>query len=254
MLPALAIPVSAVILMLRHFYTRRKETMDIAIFSTEGLLFILRWIHFMAGITWIGILYYFNFVQGSWFQETDPSAKKAAVQKLLPRALWWFRWGAMFTFLSGTLILLIRANAGGLEIFESSWGILILTGTTLGTLMFLNVWMIIWPNQRIVIAAANGADHPNAADCGAKAALASRTNTLFSIPLLFFMGSANHLPMDVGYEFSVTWLFVVLAVVIGALQVNAVIGKTACMTSVKGVICSGFGLTIVLYAIIELMT
>ena len=228
--------------------------MDIAIFSTEGAIFTLRWIHFMSGITWIGILYYFNFIQGSWFQETDPSAKKAAVQGLVPRALWWFRWGAMFTFLSGLLILIVRANAGGMEIFQSSWGVLILTGATLGTLMFLNVWFIIWPSQRIVIAAANGENHPNAAACGAKAALASRTNTLFSIPMLFFMGSASHLPLNVSYDFSITSLFLVLALVIGALQVNAVIGKTACMTSVKGVIWSGFGLTIVLYAIIEILT
>ena len=63
----------------------------------------LRWVHFLAGITWIGLLYYFNFVQGEWFKETDASSKNAAVQKLVPRALWWFRWGAMFTFLAGVL-------------------------------------------------------------------------------------------------------------------------------------------------------
>ena len=72
-----------------------------ALASSEGWLFLLRWIHFLAGITWIGILYYFNFVQTPFFAETDAPVRSGAVQKLVPRALWWFRWGAMFTFFSG---------------------------------------------------------------------------------------------------------------------------------------------------------
>ena len=69
------------------------------IISVDGWYLLLRWSHLLAGVTWIGLLYYFNFVQGEWFKETDASAKTAAVQKLVPRALWWFRWSAMFTFL-----------------------------------------------------------------------------------------------------------------------------------------------------------
>ena len=65
------------------------------------LAFLIRWIHFFAGVTWIGILYYFNFVQTEFFKETDAAAKSAAISKLVPRALWWFRYGALFTFLSG---------------------------------------------------------------------------------------------------------------------------------------------------------
>ncbi len=77
-----------------------------ALLSSEGWLFLLRWIHFLAGITWIGLLYYFNFVQVPFFAETEPGVRSGAQQKLLPRALWWFRWGAMITFLSGWLYLL----------------------------------------------------------------------------------------------------------------------------------------------------
>ncbi|HSV07319.1 MAG TPA: hypothetical protein VLI07_12430, partial [Candidatus Binatus sp.] len=73
--------------------------------STEGWLFLLRWIHFLAGITWIGLLYYLNFAQVPFFAETEPGVRSGAQQKLLPRVMWWFRWGAMITFLSGWLYL-----------------------------------------------------------------------------------------------------------------------------------------------------
>ena len=80
----------------------------------------LRWFHFLAGITWIGLLYYFNFVQGEFFKETDANTKSAAVQKLVPRALWWFRWGAMFTFLTGFAILMMRAHSAGMELLTDT--------------------------------------------------------------------------------------------------------------------------------------
>ena len=81
-----------------------------ALMSEAGLLFLLRWIHFLAGITWIGLLYYFNFVQTPFFAETEAPVRSGAQQKLLPRAMWWFRWGAMFTFLSGWIYLFIRSH------------------------------------------------------------------------------------------------------------------------------------------------
>ena len=74
-----------------------------ALFSEAGWLFLLRWIHFLSGITWIGLLYYFNFVQTPFFAETEAPVRSGAQQKLLPRAMWWFRWGAMFTFITGWL-------------------------------------------------------------------------------------------------------------------------------------------------------
>jgi uncharacterized membrane protein len=233
--------------------------MDLAILSGDGSQFLFRWIHFLAGVTWIGILYYFNFIQGEWFKEIDGSHKSVAVQKLVPRALWWFRWGAMFTFLSGAAILLHKGGTAGWEIYHTSWGIMILTGAAMGTIMFLNVWVIIWPAQKIVIAsttqvAGGGEAIPEAAAAGPKAALASRTNTLLSIPMLFFMGGASHLPLSVNPEYNCTVLCAVLTVIIGGVAINGVKGKTGPFTSVKGVITCGFILTAIIYGAIEALT
>src|SRR2546422_6145460 len=118
-----------------------------ALFSAAGIQFLLRWLHFLSGITWIGLLYYFNFVQGPFFAEADASTRSVATQKLVPRALWWFRWSAMVTFLSGLTILILRRAS-----WSDPWGITILTGAAFGTVMFVNVWRVIWPNQRTVIA------------------------------------------------------------------------------------------------------
>ena len=231
------------------------------IISVDGWYLLLRWVHLMAGITWIGLLYYFNFVQGEWFKETDASSKTAAVQKLVPRALWWFRWAALFTFLAGALTLINKGMHGGggwTAVYASSWGIMILTGSALGTLMFLNVWLIIWPNQQVVIASTNkvadGGDAlPEAAGCGAKAALASRTNTLFSITMLLFMGAATHYHLVLPVDTNFSGLFWVLAIIIGLLEVNGIVGKPGPMASVKGVITSGLVLTVVLFGVIGIL-
>ena len=147
---------------------------------------------------------------------------------------------------------------GGWGVFASSWGILILTGSVLGTLMFLNVWLIIWPKQQIVIASNNqvaegGEPLPEAPKCTAKAGLASRTNTLFSIPMLLFMGAASHYPLVVTEETSYTTLFWVLAIIIGLIEINAIIGKPGPMASVKGVITSGVILSVILFGAIGIL-
>lgn len=230
---------------------------DIGLLSMDGPIFILRWIHFMSGVLWIGLLYYFNFVQGEFFKETDAGTKSAAIQKLVPRALWWFRWAAMLTFLSGLMILMNKGHSAGWAVYSSSWGIFILTGSLLGTIMFLNVWLVIWPNQQIVInstqtVAKGGQADPRAVPAGARAALASRTNVLFSIPMLFFMGAASHLPLTFSAEPCMISLCGTLAVVIGLIEFNALKGsKMGPMTSVAGVIHMGLLFTLFLYAVIE---
>ena len=156
-------------------------------------------------------------------------------------------------------MLMHRGAHDGWEIYGTSWGLIILTGAALGTLMFLNVWLIIWPNQKIVIASTEsvlkgGKADPAAAAAGAKAALASRTNTLFSIPMLFMMGAGRNLPVDVPYEYNCTAVCVALVVIIGGLELNGIKGKMGPMESVKGVIHSGLGLTVVLYLVIEFLT
>ncbi len=231
--------------------------MNISIFSMQGLEFIFRWIHFMAGITWIGMLYYMNFAQGAWFNETKPEAKVAAQVGLLPRVLWWFRWGAMYTFLSGWLIIGLKGHVAGHAIYMTSWGTAILIGAILGSIMWANVWFIIWPNQKIVIASAEsvfkgGAANPAAAAAGAKGTLASRHNVLFSIPMLFFMGAASHLPLTLTAQSLMPMWIVILAIIAG-LEFNAIKGKLGPLTKVGGVIHMGLILSLVLYIVIEVL-
>lgn len=233
--------------------------MDFALLNSDGLMFLLRWLHFFFGVIWIGLLYYFNFVQGSFFAETDATTKSNAIQKLVPRALWWFRWGAMFTMLTGIMYLGMKGHRDGHAIFTTSWGVAILTGVSLGLLMWGNVWFVIWSNQKIVIAsataAANGGKaNPAAAAAGARATVASRTNVLFSIPMLFFMGAASHLPMMINPEANLCIVSAVVGVILLGLEANALKGKTGPMTTVKGVISCGFGLAAVLYILIEVLT
>lgn len=217
---------------------------DIALFQSYGVDYLFRWAHFLAGITWIGILYYFNFIQTEYFKEAEADHRSGAIQKLVPRALWWFRWGAMFTFLTGVVLLGFRGAGISYDIT---------VGATLGTLMFLNVWLIIWPNQKIVIASATqvaqgGEALPEAAGAAPKAGLASRTNTLFSAPMLFFMGSSAHLSNGLVVDASAVGLGVVMLLIL-ALQANAIFGKQGPMTSVRGVIGCSIGLTAVLYGL-----
>lgn len=240
--------------------------MTFSIFSSSGSELLFRYLHYFAGVTWIGVLYYFNFIQGEWFKELDAddkikSSRGVAVRTLVPRALLWFRFGALFTFLSGVGILALKGKSFGSEMFNTSWWALIGTGALLGTIMFLNVWLIIWPKQKIVIASAKqvaggGSPLPEAAAAGAKAGLASRTNTLFSLPMLFFMGAASHLPLQINPDYNGKLLFAVLLLIIGGLELNGIVGKTdnVKITSVKGVVHMGLLLTVILYVTIELLT
>ena len=233
--------------------------MSLSIFETMGIYYLVKWFHFIFGIVWIGHLYYFNFTQMPAFAEMDGPTKSNNIQKLVPRALWWFRWGAMFTFITGVIMLGMYGHMNGHEIYKTSWGVNILTGSALATLMFLNVWLVIWPNQKIVIASTTAVAQgqpslPTAAAAGARAMLASRTNTLFSIPMLFFMGAASHLPLQVSSEAGFGTLSLVLALLLGAIQFNAVKGsKLGPLATVKGVIHAGMGLTVVLYLLVEVM-
>lgn len=223
--------------------------MELALLQGNALAFIIRWIHLLAGVAWIGLLWYFNFVQGEYFKEAEASSKSDAFRKLVPRALWWFRWGAMFTLLSGIALLGVKHLTG--------YGILL--GATLGTIMFLNVWLIIWPKQKIAIAsaekvAAGGEADPAAAGALAKAGLASRTNTLFSIPMLFFMASSVHLPqLSAPLGSSSILSKVVVFGLILLLAINGIKGKTGPMTTVKGVIHMGLLLTVVLYLGVDVL-
>jgi hypothetical protein len=232
--------------------------MDVALFTEEGLVMILRWIHFFSGIAWIGHLYYFNFVQGAFFAEIDAPVKNQAFSKLVPKALWWFRWGAMGTFLSGVAMLILGAKDLGADFMHTPYGIFISIGALLGTLMFLNVWLIIWPNQKIMIASANsviggGQANPEAAKAAPKAHLASRTNVMFSMPMLFFMGACRHLSLNIPEGFSSGLVMGVTTLLILLLELNAIKGKLGPLTTVRGVIHCGLGLLVVLYTLVEVL-
>ncbi len=198
--------------------------------------FAFRWAHVLFGITWIGMLYYFNFVQGGYFKVASPEALADAKAKLAPSALWWFRWGAMFTFLTGLYLLYVVTSNGQLNNY-------IIVGSVMGILMFINVWAVIWPAQKIALGLVEGGDK---AAAGAKALLASRTNVLFSAPMLLGMLAGPHYAGQ-GYGTAVggTGLIVML-VVVALLEVNALVGKQGPMTTVKGVIHSSIALTVLM--------
>jgi uncharacterized membrane protein len=236
------------------------------IFSIEGWYVLLRWFHVLAGITWIGVLYYFNFIQTPYFgTELGGQARSAMVRGLVPNALWWFRWGAMFTFLTGWLIVLTKLGHEGVPL-GSGYMTLILTGGLMGTLMWANVWFVIWPAQQVVIAnaekvAAGGEADPAAGPRGARAGVASRTNTLFSIPMLFFMVSAANFPSLVSGlatgSGNLTGYWVIALLLIGAVEANCLVGSgTAAqkpLGTVSGTIHGGLGLVIVLYVLMTVL-
>lgn len=228
------------------------------IFSQAGGEMLSRWGHYLAGVTWIGLLYYFNFVQVPSFAELDASSRTDAVAKLVPRALWWFRYGAVLTLLTGLMILGFQENLTGGEYFKTIPGISISTGILLALAMFMNVWMVIWPNQRVVIASAQrvvggGEADPAAPAAARKAFLASRTNTFFSIAMLWFMGVTSHL----SFRYDITpaggargayWALTLVIVV--AFELNALgrIGGTApgptkqFLENHRSAVIAGFGL------------
>lgn len=216
------------------------------LFSLNGLDYLARWAHFLFGITWIGLLYYFNFVQTEYFKEAEDSARVDAFTKLAPRALWWFRWGAMFTLLTGLIMLGIRG---------AGWTLDITLGAVMGIIMFLNVWLIIWPNQKILISsneqiAGGGEALPEAAAAAPKAALASRTNTLLSAPMLFFMGSSAH--FSHGMVGASPAALILALLVIAAIEANAIYGKPGPMATVRGVIVGSLLLTLLLYLVVAI--
>ncbi len=156
-----------------------------------ALLDSLRVMHIFAGITWIGLLYYFNLAQAQAFAQMDPAARTNAITELVPRVLFLFRWAAFFTVVFG--VAYIGAASSFIDTYwDTARFYNIAIGGTMGIIMASNVWFIIWPNQKKIIAAAQSGGTPEPS-WGRSATMASRTNTMLSIPMLFFMVAARNL-------------------------------------------------------------
>ena len=153
---------------------------------------VIRWVHFLAGITWIGLLYFFNLINAGFLKSLDGPTKNVVIPKLMPAALNWFRHGATVTVLAG---IVLYAKTYGMNGGNGATALMI--GGLLGIIMLGNVHGIIWPNQKKIIAAVTAAAQgtpapPEMAQWGRTALLASRVNFLLSIPMLFFMGAGRH--------------------------------------------------------------
>ena len=178
------------------------------------ILQVLRWIHFFFGIAWLGHLYYFNFVQVHAEKALDGAQKKLVVPNFRGRAIWWFRMGAMVTFLSGLAYLVYQQFVATSQHFagwfETSQGWWITFGGLLGSIMWFNVWFIIWPCQQVLIASVAGLrEKPADFDAiVARSGKFSRINTYLSVPMLFGMGARSHFPTG-----SVTTTLITIAVV-----------------------------------------
>lgn len=168
---------------------------------------LVRYGHIFSGILWIGLLYFYNFVQAIALPRMDASARPHYQTTILPFSLNVFRWASLSTLLFGLLFIISAElgvgdlNAGGSYLLDTARGKSIIIGGVLGIIMAYNVWMIIWPNQQKIIAAVkdtleNGTPAPAEQPKWARTALlASRTNTMLSIPMLFFMVAAVNLPI-----------------------------------------------------------
>jgi uncharacterized membrane protein len=183
----------------------------------------VRWLHVIAGITWIGFLYFFNFVNVPFQGSIDDATKKAANPQLQPRVLWWFRWGAMTTFLAGLVLFVMNymytpeLGFGPTPFWSGPEGLTsravwISMGMLFGFIMWFNVWMIIWPAQKKILGIVK-APPETLPSVRKRALLASRTNTFLSGPMLFGMLGANH------YEGGSTGVALVISIALGVIAI-----------------------------------
>lgn len=244
------------------------------IFHRVGLEEAFRISHVIVAIMWMGLLWYFNFVQTPAFAEMEASSRNDAFDKLTWRALWWFRWSAAATVVFGLLIIGIapKGTYGKNFWIHSAAGPTLAIGILFGLVMFLNVWLVIWPNQQIVIAnaravKAGGEANPAAAAAGRAGAMASRMNTIFSLPLLVFMvGAAHFYALDnfagqsLGTGKCIVYLLIGVVVLV-VLEANALgkisgrgnTGLNVIYETHKNAMYTGIGLIVAFYILAELI-
>ena len=184
--------------------------------SNDVLQALLRWIHLVAGIIWIGMLLFFNLVNAHVTTALQAATRREVVPQLMPRALFWFRWGAMFTFLSGWLMIIWKYSVlgsgmhGDAGLLGSEAGYWITLGAIFGSIMWFNVWFVIWPAQQKLITWVKEGQTPPEQPYVAKTALyASRINTFLAVPMLFGMfAGSGHYPSITFFP----WFLIVIGV------------------------------------------
>lgn len=201
--------------------------------------FAFRWFHFIAGIAWIGHLYFFNFVNAHFAKTMDGPTKQKVVPELMPRALWWFRWGAMVTFLVGWGIVILKYFTGetapgmasnGQGLMDSDRGQWISLGALLGTIMWFNVWFIIWPRQKKIMSWVKRGEKPPEMDATVKAAaLASKINTYLSGPMLFAMAAGSGFLAHRGFS----WTLALISIAIGFVVIHVLYMISAKVSGLK---------------------
>ena len=165
-------------------------------FSFSWWAFFFRWLHVLSGVMWIGLLWYFNFVQIPTMPKVPDEHKPGISKHIAPAALFWFRWGAMATIITGLILAMyggyfleaIALGIGSADPRHTAIGI----GMWLGAIMWFNVWFVIWPNQKRALGMVE-CDADIKAKSARMAMLFSRTNTLLSLPMLFTMVAAQNL-------------------------------------------------------------
>ena len=235
---------------------------------TGGGQAVGRYAHYLGGITWIGLLYFFNFIQGAAFGEMSDGARGEALRKITWRTLWWFRWAAALTWGSGIWILAHQEVLNSGDYWRSASGMGIAFGFVLGTTMAANVWMVIWPAQKIAIGSSVRVSEGGEADSEAPAAAkragrASRFNTLFSIPLIFFMMWPSHFGMNFGNPdsgaratiwivFAVIWIVMELSALGKVGGYDSAINKKV-LDKHQDTIVYGLAITVVLHLLFEIV-
>jgi uncharacterized membrane protein len=245
------------------------------LFTQDGLFGASRIAHVIVGVMWMGLLWFFNMVQTPAYAQMEASARNNAFDKLTWRALWWFRWAAAATVVTGILILLF-GGFGDTDVYRGDFwkspsGLSLSIGILFGLTMFLNVWLVIWPNQQTVIAnarnvQAGGEADPAAASAARKGAMASRVNTIFSLPLLVFMVGTSHFwgALDFDLEPSggarMGWLLISLAIwvllelsALGILGGFGQGGTNIIFDTHQNAIWTGVGLIVFFYLLSEIL-
>ena len=235
--------------------------------------------HVIVAVMWMGLLWYFNFVQTPAYAEMDPAARNSAFDKITWRALWWFRWAAAATVVFGLLLLAIGSGAKTtIGLYRKDYWVHSAAGPTLGIgilmglVMFANVWGVIWPKNQIVIGnarnlLAGGEANPAAAGAARAGAMASRQNTIFSIPLLVFMVGASHfyfvqpvfskfLSSGHTIPYWIIGLIVIIVMELNALGKISGTGNTGLnwmYETHKNAMITGFGLVVFFYVFAEII-